>query len=335
MVIPTHNRLHLLRTVLARLDDQEGVLAEEYEVIVVADGDDTVAPGLADLRTSYRLTVLSQPQSGVAAARNRGWRGAAADHVLFIDDDMLATPRLVAAHLAVHETNPEAAVLGRFSMPPGTRPKAWTAYLQAVQCRRYRRYESSELIGGVRCYSGNLAIPIRLLERTGGFDTTLRLAEDVDLGFRLNRAGGAFVFAPDAETYHVGPTTLRGWLREAYGYGVQNIELYQVRGYGGGIDSVLGHFNDLHPLTRAAVRAALTSRALMAVVVAGGVASGIALHAARARGLSYAALSAAANSVHYAGSRDALGGNEPFWATVRRGAASGVRPYRQLREDGT
>src|SRR5437660_1357400 len=45
-------------------------------------------------------------------ARNRGAARASAPRILFLDDDMEATPTLVAAHLAAHAATPEAALLG-------------------------------------------------------------------------------------------------------------------------------------------------------------------------------------------------------------------------------
>jgi hypothetical protein len=54
-------------------------------------------------------------------------------------------------------------------------------------------------------YTGNLSLPRALFERIGGFDDAFVGwgLEDVDLGYRLHRAGGRFVFARFAVGYHV------------------------------------------------------------------------------------------------------------------------------------
>jgi glycosyltransferase involved in cell wall biosynthesis len=88
VIIPTHNRRELLSQLLQALDRQT-LEAADFEVIVVADGcqDDTVEVSQS-LGVSYPLCVISQPQSGQAAARNRGASVAKGEYLVFCDDDV-------------------------------------------------------------------------------------------------------------------------------------------------------------------------------------------------------------------------------------------------------
>src|SRR5205085_230067 len=119
VVIPTHNRAERLRQNLFALSRQTAS-PDTYEIVVVSDGctdrtAETVAAIAPDL--PCRLIVLSQPLSGAAAARNLGAAAASAPILLFLDDDMEATPGLVAAHIAAHRDRPPTVAIGRFSTP--------------------------------------------------------------------------------------------------------------------------------------------------------------------------------------------------------------------------
>src|SRR5260221_8789462 len=105
VVIPTRGRWDILRQTLAALKRQT---APGFTSVVVVDGTDQAPPTLeADV-------VLHVPHGGPGAARNRAVRTITTDLVLFLGDDIVPTPDLVAVHLARHRAEPDrhVAVLG-------------------------------------------------------------------------------------------------------------------------------------------------------------------------------------------------------------------------------
>ena len=78
----------------------EGVRTQRYpqsrrEIIVVDDGSRD-AP--AEIARSYAgVTVISQPNAGAAAARNRGWREAKGTWVAFLDSDCVPSRNWLTA----------------------------------------------------------------------------------------------------------------------------------------------------------------------------------------------------------------------------------------------
>ena len=134
IVIPTHNRAERLRQNLLALTRQTAA-PDVYEIVVVADGcTDGTAGMVADVvaTTPVRLVVVTQSPSGAAAARNLGAASASAAVLLFLDDDMEATPDLVSAHIAAHRHRPRTVVIGRFSTPADP-----TASLLSKDARRW------------------------------------------------------------------------------------------------------------------------------------------------------------------------------------------------------
>jgi len=201
VLIATHNRREMLGRCLEALARQSEDPAS-YEVIVADDGsDDGTGAMLEGLRVPFRLRSLRLEKAGKAAALNEALKLVEADGCLIIDDDVIASEDLVAEHIAARRRNPEALALGKLVQRP---PRRRDPYAAAAAVRWNRRYE--ELAGGAAdwtdCYGANFSAPHRALVEIGGFDASMTAVEDLDLGFRLARAGCVPVYLPDAEALH-------------------------------------------------------------------------------------------------------------------------------------
>lgn len=103
VVIPTRNRLPLLRHCLRSLEHQDAP-AQQHEIIVVDDGStDGTRAFLDGWRSECASTVLHLPQaSGRSRARNRGLDEASGEVVAFLDGDVIAPPTLISTHRRHH-----------------------------------------------------------------------------------------------------------------------------------------------------------------------------------------------------------------------------------------
>jgi len=168
-----------------------------FEVIVVddasTDGTAAVVRGQAE-RSPYALAVVARElQGGPAAARNEGWRRAAAPLVAFTDDDCEADPGWLMALTAAAATAPGAVLCGRTRPIGRDLPAGPFAVTRDVDDTGPWWFETC-----------NIAYPRDLLERLGGFDESFPepLGEDTDLGWRALGAGARRVFVPDAVVEH-------------------------------------------------------------------------------------------------------------------------------------
>jgi GT2 family glycosyltransferase len=208
VVMPTHNRASRLRQNLLALAAQTAS-ADSYEIVVIGDGctDDTAAI-VAAIASSIpcALRFVEQPPRGAAQARNRGAAVATGPILLFLDDDMEASPGLVAAHLAAHRDGGAAVVLGRFWTPPDAAAdpltdsaRRWWEERVAARGRREHRFTFLDLL------TGNVSMPRDLFDRAGGFDARIgsdMSGEDYELGIRLLAIGARLEYAPDAASVH-------------------------------------------------------------------------------------------------------------------------------------
>ena len=232
VIIPAHDRQGTLDLTLAALTGQS-YPAALLDVIVVDDGSAVPLrlPELAPARTR----LISSPAGGWgrAWAVQAGLDQATGDVVFVLDADMIPHRRHVEAQLRWHHLASYVVALGwiDFTADTGDLPPP-RAVLEALEAgaeeklfeRSPLRHDWAEKIicdhDGLRTAPSSLATrvhvgatasyPAELLRSAGGMDTSLVLAEDTELGYRLTQAGAVFVPDPDSRAWHVGlPTAMR------------------------------------------------------------------------------------------------------------------------------
>jgi GT2 family glycosyltransferase len=207
VVIPTYQRCASVRRAVEALARQT-LAPDAYEVVVSIDGsEDGTREMLAALRVDFQLRALWQPNRGRAVARNTGVGEARGSLVVFLDDDMVATPGLLSAHLEAHApaADPPArrAVIGAAPIVTSP-PSPLTLYLAA---RFQERLDTLARPGRVprfnEAYTGNLSLARATLLELGGFDESFQAYghEDYEFALRLLKAGGELVFSPMAVAY--------------------------------------------------------------------------------------------------------------------------------------
>jgi peptidoglycan/xylan/chitin deacetylase (PgdA/CDA1 family) len=199
VIIATFNRAQALRRCLDALERQTAAL-EAFDVVVVDDGStDDTGEMLAAYNPPYRLRVERQPNRGPAAARNAGIRIASGAYCLFMDDDIVADPGLVEEHLRAQRDHTGVIGLGQLGLQLTAAPGGLTCYFADWWAEHYRRFAAGEREPDFwACYSGNLSAPTVALRNCGGFQEGLARSEDVELAYRLVRAGLEIVYLPRA-----------------------------------------------------------------------------------------------------------------------------------------
>lgn len=199
IVIPTYNRAERLRACLEALNSQTQS-AREFEVVVVVDGStDQTIEMLGRFDAPYLLRSIRQENSGEVAALNRGILEATGRDILFLDDDIVADPRLVAEHLRAHRQYPKAVAIGQMTLSLG--PNAgWYAQAFARGWRDHydRLNRGTKEFTWEDCYSGNMSAPREALLACGGFDANVTRGFDVELARVLEKAGYSLIYWPSA-----------------------------------------------------------------------------------------------------------------------------------------
>ncbi len=201
VIIATHNRRELLGRCLQALADQT-LDPSAFEVVVADDGSEDGSATLVEgLRLGYEVTALRLEKGGKSAALNAAIEAAAGEVCVFLDDDIIAAPELLAEHLAAHERDPMALGIGRLTQVP---PEGHDWFTRAFTVGWNQRYDelAHKCLDWTDCYGGNLSAPRAALRAAGGFAENLGAIEDLEVGYRLCRAGCRPVYMPDAAGLH-------------------------------------------------------------------------------------------------------------------------------------
>ncbi len=228
VVVPTYQRRARAVALVQSLDAQR--TSHRVDVVVVVDGStDGTADALRALRTRVPVTVVEQANAGRSSACNAGAARADGDVLVFLDDDMVAVPGFVDAHVACLR---ECEVsVGDVPMHPDSPPSVLTPGIEAwASSRRDRLTAPGAQLGLGDFLTGNMAIRRVHWDALGGFDEAFTADgtfgnEDIDLGVRATERGLRLRFAPDAvarQHYVVSP---RAYLRQWHDAGAADVAL--------------------------------------------------------------------------------------------------------------
>jgi glycosyltransferase involved in cell wall biosynthesis len=200
VVIPTRNREALLGRLLGQLLDSEA--ASRHEVIVVDEASSDGTPELLDrLARESRLTVIRHDDPvGLSGARNVGMMAARTEYVGWIDDDDLTAPdRLIRQLEGMERTGRSWACAGSVDIDDDLR------IIGHRQCppannmlERLLAFNSLPATGQGLLVRRDLAIEV------GGFDLSLRSAEDWEFCIRLAEHGDPYLLNEPLVGYRTG-----------------------------------------------------------------------------------------------------------------------------------
>ncbi len=188
------------------------------EILVVNDGSTDNTVNVVECYSEVRL--ITQANTGPAAARNHGALEAQGSIILFTDDDCVPMPEWLDAMLEPFHDPEVIGVKGVYR----TRQKSVIArFVQIEYEDRYRLMAGLPSIDFIDTYSAAFRRE-RFLEMSG-YDTSFPVAcaEDVELSYRMSARGWKMKFAPAAIVYHTHPDTLSRYLKKKYKFALWRV----------------------------------------------------------------------------------------------------------------
>lgn len=225
VIIPTCNRLEILKRTLAALEQQEQ--APSFEVIVADDGSsDGTSDFLASFKPSYSFHFLRQENKGPAAARNAAVKKAEAPVCALLGDDTIPDRQWLSRHAAAHAEpsgqHPKA-VLGLIDWHPEIKVTPFLRYIttEGVQFG-YPNIDQPDNVPFQHFYTSNISLPTELLLKEPLDESFPSAAwEDTELSYRLCRKHGLkIIYRKEAVVYHHHQMNLASFARrqEKAGY---------------------------------------------------------------------------------------------------------------------
>ncbi len=231
-LLPTYNRAPLLYQALDALTRQT-LSPEFFEVIVVDDGStDNTREVVSSFAKSLNVQYLFQEHKGLAAGKNLAITQALAPVILFMDDDDVPDPDLLAQHLLSHrQCNEYTAVLGYTMLSPELLDDPLMHFVTEVQhyLFSYPRLSHGRFYDYTHFWGGRSSCKTSLVREHGYFDEIFTFGcEDIELGYRLSGATPFRVLYNQCAV----STMIRGievdaFMRRTYRQGVANALFYK------------------------------------------------------------------------------------------------------------
>ena len=171
IVMSTYNGEPVLPDCLKSLAEQTAD-KETYEVVMInnmsTDGSQKIIDEYAKSQPNFRAFV--EPEVGLSAARNRGYKEARGEYVAYFDDDAKVEPEWVSKALAIIGSKHPQVFGGPIVPFYQSQQIPWVK----DKYNSYSLYDGSRnLVNGEFLSGSNIFILKSLLEQYGGFNTKL------------------------------------------------------------------------------------------------------------------------------------------------------------------
>ena len=207
VIVPVHNgRLQLPRCL-------DALLASEYINFEVIVADDCSTDNTRQIAEGFGARYLRTPRNlGPGGARNLAARHAEGEILVFVDSDVVVPPEALGIIAEDFERDPAlASLFGSYDTAP-----AWPDFLSQYKNLMHHYVHQISKDEASTFWAGCGAIRREVFAEFGGFDLKKYAKpsiEDIELGFRMCRAGRRILLEKRLQVKHLKKWTVRGLLR--------------------------------------------------------------------------------------------------------------------------
>ncbi len=200
IIIPVHNGGESFRSCLSSV--REFVLAD-VEVIIAVDGgtDESLTVAQTFALTSNAKVLHTPVAAGPASARNLGAQAASGDILFFVDADVTLGADTVPQIQSIFRDRPDlAALIGSYDDAPGA-----ANFLSQYKNLFHHYTHQTGCEDACTFWGACGAIRREIFLKLGGFDESYRFpsVEDIELGYRLKRAGYSILLSKTVQVKHL------------------------------------------------------------------------------------------------------------------------------------
>ncbi len=231
ITISSYNRDDKVLQTVRRLFESDFTGFQNIELIVVDDGSprpvkDALAK-LEEIPAVIDLRLITQKNAGIGATRNRGFREAQSDLVLFLDDDILLKPATLREISEAHRNAPGAVVFGSY---PFITHETESLHQFARHLYGYDAITDEASFEKVNAItSGLLWVDKARLREIGDFyrdDLSIPAAEEYEIIARFHKMGIPIFRAAHICAIHNHHLKLDWLVQQQYKYGMGTAEAF-------------------------------------------------------------------------------------------------------------
>ncbi|GGL07674.1 hypothetical protein Sme01_11340 [Sphaerisporangium melleum] len=220
VIVPNHNYATSLELCLRALQ------AQTYRPIELIVVDDCSTDDSVEVARRLGVRVISTERNlGVAGARNLGVEHARGEILVFADSDVAAYPDSVEVAVGMLAADPRLGAVCSIHDPE---PLIRDSLVEEYRALQYYYWTASSEGPISFLFPALMAMPRKVFDEVGRFNTRLRETEEVDYGHRLTQLYD-MVLTTAVRSRHDHDDKLGGLLRKLYKRGRARVPLYAQR----------------------------------------------------------------------------------------------------------
>lgn len=218
IIIPVFNRPNEIDELLESLTQQD--FQEGFEVLIIEDGSIEKSDLVVNkYQEKLHLSYFFKENSGAGDSRNFGMQQASGNYFIILDSDVILPNHYLSEVKSALEHNFTDAFGG-----PDAAHKSFTSLQKAINYSMTSVLTTGgirgkkQAVGNFQPRSFNMGISKNAFKKTNGF-SKMKIAEDIDLTFRLWENDFETQLIPNAFVYHKRKSSLRDFFNQTYKFG--------------------------------------------------------------------------------------------------------------------
>ena len=195
VIIPYYNKANYI---IRCIDSVLNQTFCAFEIIVVDDGSTDNGIALITEKYSENISIISQKNQGVSAARNNGIKLAKHEYIALLDADDAWHPQYLESMNFVINKENEVKIIGSHYS------RTNDFFNKKVDTPNYFKLDNyfKQAIRNTYFTSSSSVIRKKFFEENDGFNSALKKGEDHDVWFRVILSGGNFFYINDTLVYY-------------------------------------------------------------------------------------------------------------------------------------
>lgn len=248
VIVPVFNAQETLEKCLSAL---AASATKWTEIIIVDNGSSDNSFAISEkFRRSHnnlKVVLLLEKAQGPSAARNAGAKIAKGEWLVFTDADCIVSPSWISDYLVHFSRAAVGAVAGCIQpYPPSNAVQKAISLFTLPSNTKETLHTGSNLREGFYP-TANLAVRKDTFHAVGGFNENLRYGEDHELCHKIYLAGYRIKAIETAVVEHIHRSTLKGLLKQAFGFGSSHP--FELRYFSSGRTILASPFLDMNRST--------------------------------------------------------------------------------------
>jgi glycosyltransferase involved in cell wall biosynthesis len=229
IIIPVYNRPNEIDELLESLTKQD--FSDDFEVLIIEDGSTIKSDTIVEkykYKSQLNIKYFFKENTGAGASRNFGMQRASGNYFIILDSDVIVPLQYLSEVKKALENHFTDAFGG-----PDAAHESFTPFQKAINYSMTSVLTTGgirgkkQAIGKFQLRSFNLGMSQKAFNEINGF-SKMKNGEDIDLTFRVWKAGFETQLIKKAYVYHKRRSTIKQFFKQTFGFGTARPKLNKM-----------------------------------------------------------------------------------------------------------